>query len=212
MNNIEIVMPHGMLGEDEFDDLLDTILRKIAMANGDEEHNWVSKYGVDIDNDIFMMHPYCWCEQGDCVWCGGCRCPQTAFHYLIDGKEVTYQEWNDFYINFERDWYKVRGYKNPPKTHKDLGWKENINEWLYGETGGLLANSHRETKHDLICDYCKGVGIFATNGSEPGKGAPNFWYKPTNFKVWWYKFIGRDMETNRSITEKELQEILTACT
>ena len=25
--------------------------------------------------------------------------------------------------------------------------------------------------------------------------APNFWHKPSGFKVWWYKYIGRDMET-----------------
>lgn len=24
-------------------------------------------------------------------------------------------------------------------------------------------------------------------------GAPNFWHKPTGMKVWWYKYIGRDM-------------------
>lgn len=27
-------------------------------------------YGVDFENDTFMMHPYCWCEKEDkCLWC-----------------------------------------------------------------------------------------------------------------------------------------------
>jgi hypothetical protein len=26
-------------------------------------------YGVDYENDVFMMKPYCWCEREDCIWC-----------------------------------------------------------------------------------------------------------------------------------------------
>jgi len=199
MNNVQIIMPHGMLGADESDDLLDTVLRNIAMAHGDEEHNWVSKYGIDIDNDVFMMHRYCWCEKDDCAWCGGCRCSQNAFHYFVDKKEVTYGKYNDFFCRETFDKLKLPrdSYFNlPEKWHKLAD----------------IVNKRRTNNHDLECDYCKGIGIFAVNGSEPGKGAPNFWYKPTNFKAWWYKFISRDTETNREITKEELQEILTACT
>ena len=35
-------------------------------------------------------------------------------------------------------------------------------------------------------------------GAVPGIGsgaAPNFWHKPSGFKVWWYKWIGRSNET-----------------
>lgn len=41
--------------------------------------------------------------------------------------------------------------------------------------------------------------------------APNFHYKPTDFKVWWYKYIGRDMRMNREVSAKECAEILLAC-
>jgi len=112
--DVTIVMPFGAMGASDDDDMLDTILRQIAMKYGDEEHNWVSKYGTDIENDIFMMRPYCWCEKEDCGWCG----------------------------------------------------EQNL---------------------------------------------PNFWYKPTDFKVWWYKYIGRDPETNRQIDESELKKILEDC-
>lgn len=33
--------------------------------------------------------------------------------------------------------------------------------------------------------------------------APNFWYKPLDFKVWWYKYIGRSMQTNKNLTDAE---------
>jgi len=27
-------------------------------------------YGVEFENDTFMMHPFCWCEKEDeCLWC-----------------------------------------------------------------------------------------------------------------------------------------------
>lgn len=26
-------------------------------------------YGADFENDVFMLHSYCWCERPDCLWC-----------------------------------------------------------------------------------------------------------------------------------------------
>lgn len=26
-------------------------------------------YGVEYENDIFMMHPFCWCDKKSCKWC-----------------------------------------------------------------------------------------------------------------------------------------------
>lgn len=31
-------------------------------------------YGAFFENDVFMMHPFCWCERADCPWCRGCEC------------------------------------------------------------------------------------------------------------------------------------------
>jgi len=41
--------------------------------------------------------------------------------------------------------------------------------------------------------------------------APHFHYKPTDFKVSWYKYIGRGMEMNRQVSAQECAEILSAC-
>lgn len=57
------------------------------------------------------------------------------------------------------------------------------------------------------CDYDRGTGIFA-----PFKpylqlperhyyDPPNFWFKPSDFRVTWYKYIGRDMAANRDSVE-----------
>lgn len=65
-------------------------------------------YGVEYENDVFMMHPYCWCEQENCGWCN-------------------------------------------------------------------------ET-------------------------SPNFMYKPTNCKVWWYKWIGRSQEQEGKLPKNWLEK------
>lgn len=35
-------------------------------------------YGADFENDVFMMHRYCWCERFDCPWCLACECESTG--------------------------------------------------------------------------------------------------------------------------------------
>lgn len=51
------------------------------------------------------------------------------------------------------------------------------------------------------CGYCAGIGampqlirdITNTKYSDSER-LPNFYFKPTKFKAWWYKYIGRGME------------------
>lgn len=33
--------------------------------------------------------------------------------------------------------------------------------------------------------------------------SPNFWYKPLDYKVWWYKYIWRGVNTNKDLSEEE---------
>ena len=40
---------------------------------------------------------------------------------------------------------------------------------------------------------------------------PNFHYKPTDYKLWWYKYAGREMMANRDITHTELDNIIAQC-
>lgn len=111
--------------------LLDGALRHIAVAaSSDPKGEWAEKYGTIKDNEVFMMHPFCWCERDDCAWCGGEILPQLMRE-----------------CGFEKE-------------------KES---------------------------------------------APNFWYKPLDFKVWWYKYIGRSVEINKSLSNQEITEMLTTC-
>ena len=123
----KVTLPAGAFGANEFDSLLDTILRKIG-KKFESDGGWGDKYGSEVDGEIFMMHPFCWREQDNCAWCGG----------------------------------------------------------------------------EIVPELMKGF-------SDDNRGAPNFWYKPLDFKVWWYKYIGRGVETNKELKESELDEILNKC-
>ena len=175
-----IVFPKGAWGASEADSALDSLMRQIALAaSSDPKGEWAEKYGTNVDNPVFMMHPYCWCGRENCPWCGGCDCPESAFHYFVDGREVSYAKWAAFYrANAPRyPWGR-------PHTHSELAEHERQ---------ANAVNARRSQRHDPVCDYCLGKGVFATNGAEPGKGAPNFWHKPSGLRVWWYKYIGRGM-------------------
>ena len=43
-------------------------------------------YGANYENDVFMIHRYCWCEKDECPWCGGDAGPMSAHSlYWSDG-------------------------------------------------------------------------------------------------------------------------------
>lgn len=189
---VHVIFPKGSFGASDDDTLLDRMLRTIAKAASKDPSEWAEKYGTNFENDVFMMHRFCWCERDDCPWCGGCQCPDSAFHYFIDGVEVSSREWTNFFRKMTR------------------GLKVGTPEY---EAAVQEANRRRSRRKDPVCDYCLGKGVFATNGAEPGRGAPNFWHKPSGLKVWWYKYIGRGVETNRKgdIPEAEILRIQQEC-
>jgi hypothetical protein len=110
--NLQIIYPVGMFGPEK-DYLVDAIIRAVAEYHA-IEGEWADKYGTTVDNCVFSMNPYCWCESEDCKWCG----------------------------------------------------EEN---------------------------------------------APQFHYKPLDFKVWWYKYIGRGMDFNKDISIDECAKMLKDC-
>jgi len=40
---------------------------------------------------------------------------------------------------------------------------------------------------------------------------PNFWYKLTDLKIWWYKYPFRASEMNQDLTEQEILNIFQKC-
>jgi len=56
-------------------------------------------YGVEFENDVFEMHPYCWCGEEDCKQCGTME--QVNFRFKPDDVEITWYKYmlRDAYSN-----------------------------------------------------------------------------------------------------------------
>ena len=130
-------------------------------------------YGARWDNDVFLMHPYCWCESDDCPWCSGCGCVPPEEHY-VDGERV--ENW------YEATKHMIPGYGKP-------GFDEAI-EARNARIGVIYPGIVHVCGHPWARDMPR-RGIFG-----PNQSAPNFWHKKSGLSVHWYKWIGRDMETN----------------
>lgn len=186
-DDIQIILPEGsMVDYEEGRDVANglRLLTRILHQNSVSEANrgflggdW--GYGTNYENDVFMMHSFCWCEEAECPWCGGCTCPESAFHYFVDAQEVSFDEWIKFYEDYVycglslHDAYAKFGYDEIEKHSNE-------------------ADLHRGQRHDPVCDFCLGKGIFKKYQPDPyALGAPHFWHKKSGLKVWWYKYIGR---------------------
>jgi len=197
-HNASIVVPHGALGASDNDDLLEVILRKIAVAaSKDARGEWAEKYGTSFENNVFMIHPYCSCEGDDCPWCGSCTCPPQCWTYFIDGEEVSSEQYHSFrYDSIGPLPSRLYKHGTPEYETYEKEWNAGIKE----------RNRRARVEHHPTCDLCLNKGIFALG--EEGRGAPNFWHKPSGLKVWWYKYIGRDME---HVGEANLLDVLAQC-
>ena len=133
-------------------------------------------YGVDFENDVFMIHRYCWCDKDNCLWCMSCTCPLEAriFHYFVDNNEVSFEEWLDFY-----------------KRNISLSSLDTNREAISNQINQRRSESCEEYP-ELFCDFCAGKHEVYLLSGQKGVAAPNFWHKKSGFRVWWYKWIGRD--------------------
>jgi hypothetical protein len=72
MDKIEVMIPKGATTkiENGLVELTKFLSKKLKIETG---YGLGGKfgYGVDFENDVFMMHEFCWCEQPDCGWCKG---------------------------------------------------------------------------------------------------------------------------------------------
>jgi len=82
-------------------------------------------YGFDYENEIFMMHPYCWCEKDDCKWCDG-NAPN--FYYKPEPDFI--QIW----------WYKYigRSMEMEPESIDGNKWIEILSHCIKSITGKEL--------------------------------------------------------------------------
>ena len=90
-NNITVVVPHGAFPKDDLlEQLVEIGLRLIAQKCGKItawSDNYPEKYGANFENDVFIMHPFCWCDKGNCKYCDD-ENPAPNFLHKDSGLEI----------------------------------------------------------------------------------------------------------------------------
>lgn len=56
--------------------------------------------GVEYENDVFLMHPFCWCEKESCQWCSG---EAPNFRHKSTGLEIRWYKWIGRDMEYNRE-------------------------------------------------------------------------------------------------------------
>jgi hypothetical protein len=75
VSEIRIFLP--AVSDDPVSDYLRELTKQICRVTGEETGYGLGGqygYGENYENDVFMMHRFCWCDQDDCPWCSYCTC------------------------------------------------------------------------------------------------------------------------------------------
>ena len=93
-DGIMIVFP--AVDDDVISQALRVLTQRLVEAGHDASGGMLGGeygYGAWYENDVFMMHPFCWCEQPDCEWCNECLCTDDAAIYFVNDEPATFDEW-----------------------------------------------------------------------------------------------------------------------
>ncbi len=171
-------------------------------------------YGANCENDVFLMHPFCWCESETCLWCGGSHCLRLDFED-IQHAPTCYQERlqalkQKYGRQDEWGWDVPIGHKPYARDRRalcrELGCDPKFGSEIHCTCG---AKDARQRQYDACqCDWHLGRGIYRFG---PAKNAPHFWHKPTGLQVRWYKYIGRDMEIDYDGGDLTVHALMDSC-
>ena len=154
--------------------------------------------GEDFENEVFKIMPYYW---GDCT-CGydnmddfpgrhSSNCYQHDYRLIIDRHRA---QGKSTFDNPELDkevkaLCKKFGHTYPQgcAVHCDCDYHERVEEWHkdHGYPHG----------HTDECMFTQ----------------PNFWYKPTDFRIDWYKYPMRDSYMNQEMDISGFTQIIEEC-
>lgn len=114
MTEFQIVVPPRSEGDPLSDELRQLTKVIIETQNLEHSHGLGGEfgYGVDYENDVFMLHQYCWCERDTCDWCGEKYLPNFLFKftefsvhwYKWIGRSMEIEQGNSFYIEYDLEY------------------------------------------------------------------------------------------------------------
>lgn len=171
--------------------LYDLSDRVLEVLYGDD-HNAMPAYATEFENEVFAFFPYWWgdCECGfdeaEGAWCDVHDHTPECFHtqYMAFCDSFTNSCSEDFYRE-QMNWLDARGITSSygVMVRCDCGHQAEWEAW--------------RSEHDHA-DTCPTV-------------RPNFLHKPSGTRVHWYKYIGRGMSADRTLTKREWRALFAEC-
>lgn len=155
----------------------------------------VTTYGTEFSNEVFEMHKYWWtdCTCGfddeECIWLEQNKHSSQCIGKLVNNKahEIAKDYGSVLHGKGNVVFKKWLAHNNIPyqgcMLACDCGWEQKYQEW------------RKDHNHTDDCCLVR----------------PNFWYKPTNYKIWWYKYPFRDSYANNKISLKTFNKIVSDC-
>ncbi len=162
-----------------------------------------------FENEVFKIMPYDWDAECDC------------------GYDELEEQWWETHKHTEKC-YQTLLYNEKLKN----GWKKGKYSWL-DEPKNLSYERCNKIEDEIYKKLCnkfnlplQGCAVHCTcsvdnefekwcesyNHKESCRLLkPNFWYKPTGFKINWYKYALRDSYINQDISVGEFKKILAHC-
>jgi hypothetical protein len=106
-------------------------------------------------------------------------------------------------------------------VERNIGLSEKI-ERLFGECDPNWDGSQVDFENsvfslkphwwgDCTCGYDDGELDTDEHAESCRLIAPNFWYKPTNFQLWWYKYPLRGAYSNVAFTVSQFEDMIHDC-
>lgn len=98
----EIVIVTPAISDDQVSNGLYELSKKLGQLNPEaQSHGFLGGqwgYGQDFENDVFMMHSFCWCDQDNCKWCSG---KEPNFRHKASGFSVCWYKYIGRGMEFE---------------------------------------------------------------------------------------------------------------
>lgn len=213
MDNIQLTVPAGMFGANEFDSALDKFLRAVAVKHvAPDSDDWfpmgtpqrnAEKYGLNFENDLFLMHPdyqdaECECGQSEKGEAWHQANPHTSDCYA-SLRQAQFERWDAEHPRSDYD-AKCAARAAICRALCDrfgIPWNDGKASYCHCTCGQAerCAKWFSENDHAFRCPVA----------------LPNFWYKPLDFRVTWYKYIGRETKANKALTQAEFAQMWRDC-
>ena len=179
-----------------YEAMLDRLARALGVA---------SAYSLPAyENGTFSVFPYYWggCTCGWEAWDNGHE-RANALRHRPDCYQHEYRRLEERYDGSRRFYTELRG------LYRRYGLPTEGNAWWHG-CATICTCDYHDRLEAVYQEYAREFGHL---GCKPEclLAKPNFHYKPTDYRLKWYKYPLRDAYANRVVTLQEFARMIDGC-